>query len=121
DSSFSRCFFFSSRRRHTRFSRDWSSDVCSSDLACQLGFERMLVARALHELADAKTRIFRQDRKAAVSFRQPLTRQLQARIVHAIGGYRDRARGRIQLVWNASRIERLRDLGRVLLTEIVVE
>src|SRR5690606_40108706 len=28
-------FFFSSRRRHTRFSRDWSSDVCSSDLALQ--------------------------------------------------------------------------------------
>src|SRR5690606_21433466 len=26
-------FFFSSRRRHTRFSRDWSSDVCSSDLS----------------------------------------------------------------------------------------
>src|SRR5690606_15951761 len=26
------CFCFSSRRRHTRFSRDWSSDVCSSDL-----------------------------------------------------------------------------------------
>src|SRR6266511_5177128 len=25
-------FVFSSRRRHTRFSRDWSSDVCSSDL-----------------------------------------------------------------------------------------
>src|SRR2546430_11013190 len=31
-------FFFSSRRRHTRFDCDWSSDVCSSDLA---------VARAL--------------------------------------------------------------------------
>src|SRR5205809_1946437 len=27
-----RIFFFSSRRRHTRCSRDWSSDVCSSDL-----------------------------------------------------------------------------------------
>src|SRR6266536_2036831 len=27
------CFFFSSRRRHTRSTRDWSSDVCSSDLA----------------------------------------------------------------------------------------
>src|SRR5690606_40280228 len=27
-----RRFFFSSRGRHTRFSRDWSSDVCSSDL-----------------------------------------------------------------------------------------
>src|SRR3989449_3174919 len=31
-------FFFSSRRRHTRCSRDWSSDVCSSDLAaCAVG------------------------------------------------------------------------------------
>src|SRR5260370_26215388 len=27
-----RLFFFSSRRRHTRFKCDWSSDVCSSDL-----------------------------------------------------------------------------------------
>src|SRR5436309_14593206 len=30
-------FFFSSRRRHTRFSRDWSSDVCSSDLTATVG------------------------------------------------------------------------------------
>src|SRR5690606_40584554 len=29
-------FIFSSRRRHTRFSRDWSSDVCSSDLVADL-------------------------------------------------------------------------------------
>src|SRR5690606_23117266 len=29
--------FFSSRRRHTSFSRDWSSDVCSSDLYIVLG------------------------------------------------------------------------------------
>src|SRR5690606_39391957 len=29
-------FFFSSRSRHTRFSRDWSSDVCSSDLRKRL-------------------------------------------------------------------------------------
>src|SRR5699024_11784515 len=28
--------FFSSRRRHTRSKRDWSSDVCSSDLRAQL-------------------------------------------------------------------------------------
>src|SRR5690606_40531930 len=32
NSVFDSIFFFSSRRRHTRFSRDWSSDVCSSDL-----------------------------------------------------------------------------------------
>src|SRR2546429_2056547 len=34
-------FFFSSRRRHTRCSRDWSSDVCSSDLAEHTGNERI--------------------------------------------------------------------------------
>src|SRR5437870_13868171 len=28
-------FFFSSRRRHTRWPRDWSSDVCSSDLVAE--------------------------------------------------------------------------------------
>src|SRR2546429_1293494 len=37
------CFFFSSRRRHTRCSRDWSSDVCSSDLeslTCSANYPR---------------------------------------------------------------------------------
>src|SRR5690606_40389814 len=35
--------FFSSRRRHTRFSRDWSSDVCSSDLAGRrVGYRRLI-------------------------------------------------------------------------------
>src|SRR3712207_8731868 len=29
-------FFFSSRRRHTRYWRDWSSDVCSSDLGTKV-------------------------------------------------------------------------------------
>src|SRR5687768_10010220 len=33
-------FFFSSRRRHTRCSRDWSSDVCSSDL--EVGFPAII-------------------------------------------------------------------------------
>src|SRR5690606_39585054 len=36
-------FFFSSRRRHTRFSRDWSSDVCSSDLVTTGGALSALV------------------------------------------------------------------------------
>src|SRR2546430_2996510 len=36
-------FFFSSRRRHTRFDCDWSSDVCSSDLAAR---DRRLTRRA---------------------------------------------------------------------------
>src|SRR5690625_3861779 len=33
----SRYFFFSSRRRHTSWPRDWSSDVCSSDLELRAG------------------------------------------------------------------------------------
>src|SRR5439155_7909816 len=39
-------FFFSSRRRHTRWPRDWSSDVCSSDLlvALLLPIEVLVVA-----------------------------------------------------------------------------
>src|SRR5699024_11638731 len=45
-------FFFSSRRRHTRSKRDWSSDVCSSDLRVNrmehssriLGFYKMTIA-----------------------------------------------------------------------------
>src|SRR5687768_9536663 len=39
-------FFFSSRRRHTRCSRDWSSDVCSSDL---LHARRVAAAVRAHE------------------------------------------------------------------------
>src|SRR5688572_27077221 len=42
-------FFFSSRRRHTRFDCDWSSDVCSSDLV--LAFSKMCFAFAGFELA----------------------------------------------------------------------
>src|SRR5207302_5181997 len=48
-------FFFSSRRRHTRFSRDWSSDVCSSDLsACLVRYNPAY--RAVPEAADRRGR-----------------------------------------------------------------
>src|SRR6202043_409325 len=39
--------FFSSRRRHTRCGRDWSSDVCSSDLAV---LEKLIAYEAVHEI-----------------------------------------------------------------------
>src|SRR5256885_13223884 len=41
------CFFFSSRRRHTRLQGDWSSDVCSSDLRAQGLAEFAVVVPAL--------------------------------------------------------------------------
>src|SRR5690606_40646290 len=44
--------FFSSRRRHTRFSRDWSSDVCSSDLR-HLGDEPPPITEAQLRLVGA--------------------------------------------------------------------
>src|SRR5690606_39277346 len=37
-------FGFSRRRRHTRFSRDWSSDVCSSDLVAFADFMTAMMA-----------------------------------------------------------------------------
>src|SRR5207249_7666923 len=42
-------FFFSSRRRHTRSKRDWSSDVCSSDLSLLLGHSHPQVTAAVAE------------------------------------------------------------------------
>src|SRR3712207_7889464 len=36
-------FFFSSRRRHTRYWRDWSSDVCSSDLGEAYEYKRWVL------------------------------------------------------------------------------
>src|SRR3712207_592596 len=40
-------FFFSSRRRHTRYWRDWSSDVCSSDLGIIPGPRLIIATRAI--------------------------------------------------------------------------
>src|SRR5690349_10073051 len=39
-------FFFSSRRRHTRSLRDWSSDVCSSDLECSSVYYNKLMSQS---------------------------------------------------------------------------
>src|SRR3712207_1765390 len=42
-------FFFSSRRRHTRYWRDWSSDVCSSDLFVTVGLTSLAFLLTLAE------------------------------------------------------------------------
>src|SRR2546430_8997885 len=48
-------FFFSSRRRHTRFDCDWSSDVCSSDLVAR-DFDGPLFGGALDFLQPLRMR-----------------------------------------------------------------
>src|SRR5690606_39552409 len=45
-------FFFSGRGRHTRFSRDWSSDVCSSDL-----LPRWRILLTLHECGQCSQKL----------------------------------------------------------------
>src|SRR3712207_8863365 len=50
DVLFTLLFFFSSRRRHTRYWRDWSSDVCSSDLLMIVGGQ--FLAFAINALID---------------------------------------------------------------------
>src|SRR5437764_1605085 len=40
-------FFFSSRRRHTRYIGDWSSDVCSSDLTARLQVAAMILGEGV--------------------------------------------------------------------------
>src|SRR5436305_10114710 len=46
-------FFFSSRRRHTRCGRDWSSDVCSSDLKA---VERITFPASAQSAVDTRAR-----------------------------------------------------------------
>src|SRR2546430_9699192 len=57
-------FFFSSRRRHTRFDCDWSSDVCSSDLANP---ERLAKGDAIRFHADVRGAIAAGDAAAALN------------------------------------------------------
>src|SRR5438874_13489892 len=63
-------FFFSSRRRHTRSLRDWSSDVCSSDLG------------ALGEIAGPRRERHVETRRAAMeaSYGQPVVRSEERRV-----------------------------------------
>src|SRR5256885_2522919 len=72
-----RCFFFSSRRRHTRLQGDWSSDVCSSDLRAQ---QRQRPPHALvHGLVE------RQAYARDLLDGQPSAAQLRLHRLHALG------------------------------------
>src|SRR5690348_17433433 len=66
-------FFFSSRRRHTRWTGDWSSDVCSSDLTGELrrNGHRAAVIGAVQQEA-------RHDRRVARDEARPQPRDARA-------------------------------------------
>src|SRR5690606_40796609 len=79
-------FFFSSRRRHTRFSRDWSSDVCSSDLVplTDLDEQRKFVS-AMRESRHSTNRL----RAAITKQLALLAERRQALITAAVTGQFD--------------------------------
>src|SRR6267154_3145566 len=82
------CLFFSSRRRHTRWTGDWSSDVCSSDLEVEALYKRRTGESLLAELHSAPSA----NRFALTEIAQPalfaiqvgLTRTLERRGIRPI-------------------------------------
>src|SRR5690606_39192617 len=70
-------FFFSSRRRHTRFSRDWSSDVCSSDLQQA---HTLIQIMQQHEQASAK-----EHREARIRFLARISHELRTPMNGVLG------------------------------------
>src|SRR2546429_1838650 len=77
------CFFFSSRRRHTRCSRDWSSDVCSSDLASE---GSAFVVASSEGLASATARP-NENGEACQSSQRPARRDRKSTRLNSSHGY----------------------------------
>src|SRR5947209_6457648 len=91
-------FFFSSRRRHTRYWRDWSSDVCSSDLAVAspkniAGAERLArdIAHTEREIAYYLDRLDVMDEQMAKGFGdQPAHREAFGAAIASLERRKDR-------------------------------
>src|SRR6266550_8903639 len=91
-------FFFSSRRRHTRCSRDWSSDVCSSDLMWVDQFDTLGMGKDMVIVTGTTSDsmlIFNPKTEAWTVFRLPYplpfyTRGLDGRIDNPNAGWKGR-------------------------------
>src|SRR5262250_631019 len=132
-------FFFSSRRRHTRYIGDWSSDVCSSDLGASharaLGPHYMLLLRrhgaslAGKSLRECVFRSIYTTRNAELQLRAMAIGTLgplSAGEVEKCGGHNLGSRGveraweywvtrlqKAEAMWAAAGLPRLRDLGKL--------
>src|SRR5437762_8681053 len=87
DRTLSSIFFFSSRRRHTRYIGDWSSDVCSSDLGeTPVAFVVLKTPIASGELlAWANARLGKTQRIAALEIVDALPRSPIGKVLKQIG------------------------------------
>src|SRR6266403_3702193 len=90
-------FFFSSRRRHTRSLRDWSSDVCSSDLTAErlfreIGYQKTTVADIARALRMSPANVYRFfDSKKSIN--EGVARILMSEVEHASQVIATRPRG----------------------------
>src|SRR5256886_4954677 len=85
-------FFFSSRRRHTRFDCDWSSDVCSSDLQDSTHMTAQIPASDIATVAAASVAVFNPVPGGGTSSAIPFA------IIATVGGFkigRASCRGRV--------------------------
>src|SRR5216683_3439806 len=90
------CFFFSSRRRHTRSDRDWSSDVCSSDLLTgkEVGINVEEIKRpelSAQLVADSVAHQLTQ----RISFRRAMKRAVQSAMRMGAQGIKIKTAGRL--------------------------
>ena len=92
------------------------------DGARQLAFQRVLVAGALHELADAEARILVDHLEAAVlALRQSLRGKLQPRVMHALGGHHDGAAVVVDLVLDTGGLQRLHHAAGIGVGQVAVQ
>src|SRR5215217_9262780 len=81
------CFFFSSRRRHTRYWRDWSSDVCSSDLEVLAALPEEMRGRTAAETHGSALELATRPHRDVAGAASELCelRHALARVLHPLG------------------------------------
>src|SRR5690606_13868824 len=116
-------FFFSSRRRHTRFSRDWSSDVCSSDLSEKFDLDNFpvdFIANFIYHSLSFESQNLTLEAVKNVLEDQPST--LEEKRVIAIKNYRKAIDFVFEKVKNKEDLDEnaLKDLHEILMDEVNV-
>src|SRR5207247_11151103 len=99
-------FFFSSRRRHTRSTRDWSSDVCSSDLISWRALRGKAATDPGGEIAPRRGRLQKAHRRGGPGQRPDIRWLRLRRVSHRSEERRVGKEGECQWSWERGKKER---------------